>query len=85
VSDPRTRGIPLILETPSNESDEVWRTEVATLHGYVGDRDSGTALPLAEAVRAVREVVAASEKTAAKPKKGAKRKAKDTAEDEADE
>ncbi|KAI0028474.1 xylose isomerase-like protein, partial [Vararia minispora EC-137] len=32
VTDARTRGIPLILETPSNESDAVWSAEIAVLH-----------------------------------------------------
>jgi len=67
VSDPRTRGVPLILETPSHESDgDVWRAEITALHAVVPDVDLEHVGSVEGGLRVVKEAVAAVEK---KPKK----------------
>ncbi|KAI0050856.1 AP endonuclease, partial [Auriscalpium vulgare] len=49
VSDPRTQGIPLVLETPSHECEDVWRAEIAVLHVLAGNDSPTQALAEGEA------------------------------------
>ncbi|KAH8824373.1 xylose isomerase-like protein [Flagelloscypha sp. PMI_526] len=79
LRDPRTQGIPLILETPTNEHFDVWTKEVQLLNGLSelpleGDTVEAQRNALVESVGAS---VAAAAKANPKPaKKAAKRKVK---------
>ncbi|VDB83335.1 unnamed protein product [Peniophora sp. CBMAI 1063] len=96
VSDPRTRDIPLILETPSHESKDgaVWRAEIAALHAFVPDSASDRRKTVSQAASEVREVVEVAVKAeneakkAKEVKRGTKRKkaaSKDGNEEDGDE
>lgn len=82
VSDPRTRDIPLILETPSHESKDgsVWRAEIAALHAFVPDCATEKRKTVAQAEEEVKEVVdvvtkaEAEAKSAKEKRRGVKRK-----------
>ena len=55
VQDPRLKGIPMILETPTSESPDVWKKEIEVLH-----RLAGSELKEDEMTRAVEEIKAVS-------------------------
>ncbi|KZV71947.1 AP endonuclease [Peniophora sp. CONT] len=82
VSDPCTRDIPLILETPSHDSKDgaVWRAEIAALHAFVPDcatEKRKTVAQAEEEVKVVVDVVVKAEaeaKSAKEKKRGIKRK-----------
>ena len=82
VSDPRTRNIPLILETPSHEckDGEVWRAEIAALHTLVLDSAADKRRTVGQASGEVNEIVDAAAKAeneakkAKELKRGTKRK-----------
>ena len=49
MNDPRLRGLPLVLETPSGDDPSVWAREIALLHSLVGLRgDEDAFLALAQ-------------------------------------
>jgi AP endonuclease 1 len=98
LTDPRTQDLPLILETPSFEVEEVWRKEVEVLNrisvqpeqeGEGREGEEGARETLKSLEGELRDVVKAaggSSKTAAKAgsakKTAKKRKGKDESEDE---
>ena len=64
LSDKRTQGIPLILETPMHDNEIVWQTEISVLHNLAGVvADQGV---LEEGVRSIKGVSQGVEKKATK-------------------
>ncbi|KAI0064504.1 AP endonuclease [Artomyces pyxidatus] len=82
VTDKRTQGIPLIIETPSHDVEDIWRAEIATLHALAAD--GGQAQTLEDGGAAVREAVKAAGKLSGKARKKRTRAVDSDAEDEFD-
>ncbi|TFY61767.1 hypothetical protein EVG20_g6931 [Dentipellis fragilis] len=94
LSDPRTRGIPLILETPMHGGEGMWPSEVRALHmlaqagGDAGDALKGSEKVIKDAAKMcgwTKGEVKAKAKPKAKAKATKKRKKGEDEEDEEDE
>lgn len=92
LRDPRVRGIPVVLETPSFEGTEVWTKEVEVLNrlsalGLDGleDEDEGDGQAMEAMADEIREVVrraSGAQKGKGAGARGGKRGRKDAAEEE---
>ena len=71
LSDSRTQGIPLILETPAHDLDAVWSTEIAALNHL-----SSTEVDLQKAESDIRAVVQIHGKKTIEKKRAGRAKGK---------
>ncbi|KZO97759.1 AP endonuclease [Calocera viscosa TUFC12733] len=83
MTDPRLAHMPMVLETPSFEQQEVWGREIDVLYSFERDHKAKATVYWDGKVNQVREIVKWAEGKGKKPSKaGAKRKKGDAEDDE---